>query len=55
MNKKINHLNTFVKEYEIYKNKVNKIINQNLNRSNGQNNEIKELKNNIKDLNELLE
>ena len=55
MNKKINHLNNFVKEYELYKIKVNKIINQNLNRSNGQNNEIKELKNNIKDLGELLE
>ena len=55
MNKKINHLNNFVKEYEHYKIKVNKIINQNLNRSNGQNNEIKELKNNIKDLGELLE
>ena len=40
MNHKINHLNNFVKEYENYKNKVNRIINQNLSRSNGQNNEI---------------
>ena len=55
MNKKIKHLNNFVKEYENYKNKVNKIINQNLNRSNGQNSEIKELKSTIKDLNDLLE
>ena len=43
MNKKINDLNNFVKEYENYKNKVNKIINQNLSRSKGQNNEIKDL------------
>ena len=55
LNDKINHLNSFVKEYENYKNKINKIINQNLSRSNGQNNEILELKNTIKDLNELLD
>ena len=55
MNHKINHLNNFVKEYENYKNKVNRIINQNLSRSNGQNNEILELKNSRKELNDLLE
>ena len=55
MNDKIDNLNNFVKEYENYKNKVNKIINQNLSRSNGQNSEILELKNTIKELNELLE
>ena len=55
MNKKINHLNYFVKEYENYKIKVSKIINQNLDRSNSQNDEIKELKYMIKDLNYLLE
>ena len=55
MNNKINQLYNFVKEYENYKNKVNRIINQNLSRTNEQNNEILELKNTIKELNDLLE
>lgn len=52
---KINHLNYFVKEYKNYKIKVNKIFNKNLNRSYDENCQLKELKNTIKDLNDILE
>lgn len=51
---KINNLNKFVKEYDVYKIKVNDIINQKLNKSNEQIDEVKELRNNIQELNELL-
>ena len=52
---KINHLNYFVKEYKNYKIKINKIFNKNLNRSYDENCQLKELKNTIKDLNDILE
>ena len=52
---KISHLNYFVKEYKNYKVKVNKIFNKNLNRSFDENCQLKELKNTIKDLNDILE
>ena len=52
---KINHLNYFVKEYKNYKIKVNKVFNKNLNRSYDENCQLKELKNTIKDLNDILE
>jgi len=51
---KLNNLNNFVKEYEIYKKKVKEIINKKLNKSNDQSDEINELKNNIQELNVLL-
>jgi len=51
---KLNNLNNFVKEYEIYKIKVKEIINKKLNKSNDQSDEINELKNNIQELNVLL-
>ena len=51
---KMNNLNNFVKEYELYKSKVKDIINKKLSKSNEQNDEINGLKNNIKELNELL-
>ena len=51
---KLNNLNNFVKEYEIYKIKVKEMINKKLNKSNDQSDEINELKNNIQELNVLL-
>ena len=54
LNEKLNNLNKFVKEYDIYKIKVNKIINQKFQNSNEQIDEINELKNNIQELNFLL-
>ena len=51
---KLNNLNNFVKEYELYKIKVKEMINKKLNRSNEQNDEINELKSNIQELNVLL-
>ena len=51
---KLNNLNNFVKEYELYKIKVKEMINKKLNKSNEQNGEINELKNNIQELNVLL-
>ena len=54
LNEKLNNLNKFVKEYDIYKVKVNNIINQKFQNSNEQIAEINELKNNIKELNFLL-
>ena len=54
LNEKLNNLNKFVKEYDIYKIKVNNIINQKFQNSNEQIDEINELKNNIQELNFLL-
>ena len=54
LNEKLNNLNKFVKEYDIYKVKVNNIINQKFHNSNEQIDEINELKNNIQELNFLL-
>ena len=51
---KIKSLNHFVEEYDAYKIKVNEIINKKMNFSNEQNDEIKDLKNNIQELNILL-
>ena len=51
---KIKSLNHFVEEYDAYKIKVNEIINKKMNLSNEQNDEIKDLKNNIQELNILL-
>ena len=51
---KLNNLNNFVKEYELYKIKVKEMINKKLNKSNEQNDEINELKSNIQELNVLL-
>ena len=51
---KIKSLNYFVEEYDAYKIKVNEIINKKMNFSNEQNDEIKDLKNNIQELNILL-
>ena len=51
---KLNNLNNFVKEYELYKIKVKEMINKKLNKSNEQNDEINELKSNIQELNALL-
>ena len=51
---KIKSLNHFVEEYNAYKIKVNEIINKKMNFSNEQNDEIKDLKNNIQELNILL-
>ena len=51
---KIKSLNYFVEEYDAYKIKVNEIINKKMNLSNEQNDEIKDLKNNIQELNFLL-
>ena len=51
---KLDNLNNFVKEYELYKIKVKEMINKKLNRSNEQNDEINELKSNIQELNVLL-
>jgi chromosome segregation ATPase len=51
---KIKSLNHFVEEYDEYKIKVNEIINKKMNFSNEQNDEIKDLKNNIQELNILL-
>ena len=51
---KIKSLNHFVEEYDAYKIKVNEIINKKMNFSNEQNDEIKDLKNNIQELNFLL-
>ena len=51
---KMNNLNNFVKEYELYKVKVKDIINKKMNNSKEQNDEIEELKNNIQELNVLL-
>jgi len=51
---KIKSLNHFVEEYDAYKIKVNEIINKKMNFSNEQNDEIKNLKNNIQELNILL-
>ena len=54
LNEKLNNLNKFVKEYDIYKIKVNNIINQKFQNSNEQIDEINEYKNNIQELNFLL-
>ena len=51
---KLDNLNNFVKEYELYKIKVKEMINKKLNKSNEQNDEINELKSNIQELNVLL-
>ena len=51
---KLNNLNNFVKEYELYKIKVKEMINKKLNRSNEQNDEINELKSDVQELNVLL-
>ncbi len=51
---KIKSLNHFVEEYDAYKIKVSEIINKKMNFSNEQNDEIKDLKNNIQELNILL-
>ena len=54
LHEKIKSLNHFVEEYDAYKIKVNEIINKKMNFSNEQNDEIKDLKNNIQELNILL-